>query len=288
MSASGLLEIKRRINSVKNTQKITRAMGLISISKLRRAREKLNDNNMYFNKLSDIKKHIFYLSRNERNIFMSKNDSKIKLFIVFASDSGLCGSFNGACLDHLNNKYENEKENIKIIVIGNRGFSYIKKYGLNLYKGYSDLDSDEGKASVKEIVLDAMELFLNEEVGEVSFIYTSYKSAIKQVVVEEKILPLENEFSDSETISYDKVFSLGADINILLRAFIYRYLEGKLINCMFDSKTSEQSIRMQAMNGATSNADEILKNLNAKYNRIRQSAITQEISEIVSGAKAQD
>ncbi|MGL4760999.1 MAG: ATP synthase F1 subunit gamma [Sarcina sp.] len=288
MSTSGLLEIKRRINSVKNTQKITRAMGLISISKLRHAREKLNDNNMYFNKLSDIKKHIFYISRNERNIFINKNDSKIKLFIVFASDSGLCGSFNGACLDYLNNKYEKEKENIKIIVIGNRGFSYIKKYGLNLYKGYSDLDSSEGKASVKEIVVDAMELFLSQEVGEVSFIYMSYKSAIKQIVLEEKILPLDNEFSDGETGDYDKMFSLGTDINILLRDFIYRYFEGKLINCTFDSKTSEQSIRMQTMNAATSNADEILKNLNAKYNRIRQSAITQEISEIISGAKAQD
>lgn len=287
MSAAGLLEIKRRINSVKNTQKITRAMGLISISKLRHAREKLEDNNLYFNKLCDIKKHIFYLARNQRNVFMVNNDSKVKFFIVFASDSGLCGSFNGGCLEYLNDKYGNKTENIKIIVIGNRGFSYAKKYGMKLYKKYNDLDSEAGKHYIKEIVLHAMESYLKEDIGEISFVYTSYKSAVKQIVLEEKVLPLDNEFLDTQINDYDKVFSIGIDIDALLSTFIYRYFEGKLINCMFDSKTSEQSIRMQAMNGATSNADEILKNLNAKYNRIRQGAITQEISEIVSGAQAQ-
>lgn len=287
MSATGLLEIKRRINSVKNTQKITKAMGLISISKLRNAKTKLKENYCYFNQICNIKKEIFYIGRNENNIFLKKNKSNNKLFLVIASNSGLCGSFNGNCIEFINEKYGLEKENISVLMIGKRGISYINKYKLNLYKSYGDLDNEENYKNIKNIVFDFMESYYKENFGEVILVYTKYKSAIKQEVVEENLLPLKNEFKENENLHLDEVVSIEENLEELINILIYKYLEGKIINCIFDSKTSEQSVRMQAMNSATKNADDILKSLTSKYNRIRQSAITQEISEIVSGSEAQ-
>lgn len=277
MQSNNLLDIKRRINSIKSTQKITKAMELISISKLRSAREIYEKNESYFHEMESLMKKIFYISRNEMSKLKEEREGGKKLFIVISSDSGLCGSFNGQALDYIDKEYE--KEDIEVMWIGKRAISYIKKYKLISYKNYERKDIEE---KVQEIVNECVHLFKDEKFNEISLVYVKYISSIRQKVDEEKLLPLKYEEEE-----IDEVYSKNADKKTLLEEGIRRYLKMKLLQALLNSKVSEESLRMQAMNGAAKNADEMIKSLSITYNKIRQSNITREISEIVSGAEAQ-
>ncbi|MGL5415339.1 MAG: ATP synthase F1 subunit gamma [Clostridium sp.] len=277
MQSNNLLDIKRRINSIKSTQKITKAMELISISKLRSAKEIYEKNESYFLEMETLIKKIFYISRNEMSKLKEKREDGKKLFIVISSDSGLCGSFNGQGLDYIDK--EHEKDDKEILWIGKRAISYIRKYKLVSYKNYERKDIEE---KVKEIINECISLFKDEKFNEISLVYVKYISSIRQKVVEEKLLPFEYEEEEM-----DEVYSKNADKKTLLEEGIKRYLKMKFLQALLNSKVSEESLRMQAMNGAAKNADEMIKSLSITYNKIRQSNITREISEIVSGAEAQ-
>ncbi|MPQ42540.1 ATP synthase F1 subunit gamma [Clostridium tarantellae] len=286
MAGAGLLEIKRRIKSVTNTKKITKAMGLVATSKLRKARQKLNINNDYFNSVEDINNEILSsVSDLEDNIFTKSNKSTSKLFILFSSDTGLCGGFNGNPAAYLSEKYETVRESISTIVVGQKGISYAKKYNFNTLAEYVDIGDSPTTKDSSIIVNKVMNEFKDGNFGEVSLIYTKFFSPVRQEIVEEKILPF-NIIKKSGIREVD-VYTLEPSQNDVIIESITAYLKGKVMNAMCHSKVSEQSARMQAMDGATKNADDIIDSLQTKYNRIRQSLITQEISEIVGGAEAQ-
>lgn len=280
MQTNNLLDIKRRINSVKSTQKITKAMELISISKLRRAKLDFEENEKYFEVIDSLMKKVFYISRNEKSIYKEKIEGGKKLFIIFASDSGLCGSFNGQGLEYVKRIYGND--NIEIITMGKRAMSYIKKYKLNLYKSYEMNEIENEMSIIQKLLQEIIEFYEKGEIEKVSLVYTKYISSIKQNVVEEELLPFKY-----DEVEVDDVYNINCSERILLEETIKKFLEAKFYNSILNSKISEESLRMQAMNSAGKNADEMLKNLSITYNKIRQSNITREISEIVSGAEAQ-
>lgn len=281
MQANNLLDIKRRISSIKSTQKITKAMELISISKLRRAKLDFEENEKYFKVIDSLMKKVFYISRNEKSIFKEKLEGKKKIFIVLAADSGLCGSFNGQGLEYVKRNYGNE--NVEVITMGKRSVSYIKKYRLNLYKSYDMNEVENEMNIIQNLLKDIVSFYEKGEIEKVSLVYTKYISSIKQNVVEEELLPFKYEEIEAE----EEVYSINCSERILLEETIKKFLEAKFYNSILNSKISEESLRMQAMNSAGKNADEMLKSLNITYNKIRQSNITREISEIVSGAEAQ-
>lgn len=283
MSGAGLIEIKRRIKSVTNTRKITKAMGLVATSKLRKARIELEVNNKYYNSLNTITAEVLSaLEGFNDSIFIKGNNSNKKLFIIFTSDSGLCGGFNGNIVAYLNNNFGEDKLNNIVMVVGQKGISYVKKYGFETVAEYVDIGDVPTSKDAKIISEHAIRLFKNGEVGEVNVIYTKFFSPVKQEVVLEKLLPFH---IDNIKNQYDYI--VEPSINEVFNQHLSVYLKGKVLNTMINSKASEQSSRMQAMDGATKNANDLLDKLNTKYNRIRQSAITQEISEIVGGAEAQ-
>ena len=274
MAGAGLLEIKRRIKSIKNTRKITKAMGLVATSKLRKARQKLTENNQYFSSLDEIARELIGS--------LKPNDNPKKLIILLASDSGLCGGFNGNTAAFVRDNYENNLENIEAVVVGKKGIHYVKKNKISTLAEYVDLGDTPNVGDASTIVNKAVKEFTDGNFGEVSLVYTKFFSPVKQEVVEEKLLPLDL------TGEKGKVsFLIEPDEDEIIDSLVSSYLKGKFMNAMFNSKASEQSARMQAMDGATKNADDLLNSLDAKYNRIRQSIITQEISEIVGGAEAQ-
>ncbi|MBP1890630.1 F-type H+-transporting ATPase subunit gamma [Clostridium moniliforme] len=283
MAGAGLIEIKRRIKSVENTKKITKAMGLVATSKLRRVRMGLNENNKYFEAAKQIAQEAYSsMDMEKEGVYFKGNSSKRKLYIVVASDSGLCGGYNVNIALTLKNHVGIDKSDSLVMCLGKKGISYVKRYGFQTVAEYVDIKETTDIKEVSMIYKHALRLYNSNEVGEIYVVYTHFKSPVSQVIKIEKMLPLE--FDD---IKEDIGFMLESNSKSSTEATFDFYLQSKLINCILHAKTSEESSRMTAMDGATKNADDLLDKLNTKYNRIRQSAITQEIAEIVGGAEAQ-
>lgn len=282
MGAAGLIEIKRRLKSVESTRKITKAMGLVATSKLRKCRRELAASTEYADAAKNNMESLVSMMDDDLDVsYIKENKSPNKLYVMISSDSGLCSGYNNNVADYLENLISDEKENSKIIVVGNKGISFVEKMGLSPIAEYVDIPDIPTEKEIKVIYRKVLELFDKGEISEAYVVYTDFISPIKQVVKSEKLLPINKiEGSSSEQFvepNLEVVFKKSLDI----------YLKGKLRSFMLSSRCSEQSARMNAMDGATSNADDILSSLNLKYNRIRQSMITQEITEIIGGSEVQ-
>ena len=282
MAAAGLVKIKRRIKSVESTRKITKAMGLVATSKLRKSRKELTSSEEHYKLCLDIVNQLMgVLPEDFQNPYLKSNSkTSDKLYIVIASDTGLCGGFNGNIATYLNAVIKN-KDKAKVIVVGSKGISYMHKYHFDVIKNYVDIPDIPTVKEIKAVYQDALYMFKKGEISEVNIVYTQFLSVMKQSVKIDKLLPIDRTKGNNED------FLIEPSIDDVLNSSLDVYFKSRLRRAMLHSKASEQSARMTAMNGATQNANEILKALKLKYNRIRQSAITQEISEIVGGAAAQ-
>ncbi|MGL5765594.1 MAG: ATP synthase F1 subunit gamma [Sarcina sp.] len=290
MPAAGLLVIKQRIKSVKSTQKITKAMALVSTAKAKKAKKMLLDNDMYFEKLEMMRSDVFREMEDFKDSkFVQTNDSDKKLYVVFASNSGFCGGFNAGAISYLADKYpsKEEREKVKLFVIGSKALSYAKKYGFEVVGMNDTIKGDIDIKTSRNVVRQLMNKFYDGEFNGISFVYTKFKSSVVQELTEVPVLPITVEENSKTADENIDIFEIGENPEILVTSFVYRYMEGIFINTVYSAMSSEENARMQAMDGATKNANEIIDDLNTAYNRIRQAAITQEISEIVGGAEAQ-
>ncbi|AWK50672.1 F0F1 ATP synthase subunit gamma [Clostridium beijerinckii] len=282
MGAAGLLEIKKRIKSVENTKKITNAMGLVATSKLRKSRKELLVNNKFIESTEPIVRNLATTaSEDGANIYFDGNKSENKLYVVMTSDSGLCGGFNGNVVSYLQTLIGNKKSSTKIIVVGNRGIGYVRRAQLDTVGEYVDISDLPTVREAKVIFDKALQMYIDGEVSEVNIVYSDFISPVKQITKVDKILPIEK-FEGKV-----KKNLIEPSLELVLEDALNIYLKGKIRGILLSSKCSEQSSRMTAMDGATKNANDLLSDLKLKFNRIRQGAITQEISEIVGGAAAQ-
>jgi len=282
MSAAGLITIKRRIKSVTNTHKITKAMGLVATSKLRKSRAKLGVN-LKYSKVSDEIMNLVLINNTKPNIYQDGNDSVKKLYISLTSEAGLCGGYNAVVNNETIEALEKDKENSELIIVGQKGKIFFKKHQYNIVAEYTDIPDVPVFKDTKDIVAYALSMYKNGYVGEIYVVVTKFISQVKQVVEIEKLLPLPR-YEEALLNDYIK---FEPRVDKILESTVESYMKGKMLNYMLNSKCSEQAARMTAMDAATKNADELLDKLKLQYNRIRQSAITQEISEIVGGAEAQ-
>ena len=280
MGAAGLIEIKRRIKSVESTRKITKAMGLVATSKLRKARKELVANEQYNNLCKEVIKEVVSSMPEDFDSIYYKNFNGDKLYIVLTSDTGLCAGYNNNVVIYLNNLIE-KSGGAKVILVGSKGISYVSRYGINTYSEYVGLPDMPATKDVNKIYNDAIYLYEKGEVSEVNIVYTEFISPVKQEVKSIKILPIEKESGNA------RQYIIEPNEEAVFKNAIDMYLKSQLKTCMLSAKASEHSARMTAMDGATENADDILQNLHIKFNRIRQGIITQEISEIVGAAEAQ-
>ena len=277
MGAAGLIEIKRRIKSVESTRKITKAMGLVATSKLRKARKELVANEQYNNLCTEVINEVAASMPEDFDSIYYKSFEGDKLYIVLTSDTGLCSGYNNNIIMYLNNLVK-KSGGAKVVIAGSKGISYASRYGVSTYAEYVDIPATK---DVNKIYNDAIYLYEKGEVSEVNIVYTEFISPVKQEVKSVKILPIENESCE------DGKYIIEPDKEAVFKNAIDMYLKSQLKTCMLNAKASEHSARMTAMDGATENANDILQSLNIKFNRIRQGIITQEISEIVGGAEAQ-
>ena len=282
MGSAGLIEIKRRIKSVESTRKITKAMNVVATSKLRKVRKELSNSEDYHLLSEEIVNNLVSsLPDDYENPFFNTSSNDLdKLYIVITSDTGLCGGFNGNVANKLNEIIVH-KSSSRIVVIGGKGISYMKRYGFDTEKEYIDIPDVPTIKEVRVIYDDVVRMFKNGEIGEVNIVFTEFKSPIKQEVKIEKLFPLVIKSESS------KQFLVEPSLEDVLNSSLDIYFKSIIRRAMLHSKVSEQSARMTAMDAATRNANDILQSLNLKYNRIRQGMITQEISEIVGGAEAQ-
>lgn len=282
MAGAGLVTIKRRIKSVSSTQKITKAMALISTSKLRKVRNKLEVNQKYHNAFEEIINDIVR-GVEEKNIYIHGNKSEKKLYITLNSDSGLCGGFNANVVNKTAEVISTNKENSVLMSVGQKGRMYFNRLKFKTTAEYVDIPDIPTLKEAEAITYKTLDMYRNSEVGEVYIVYTKFFTTVKQIVNVEKILPLETK--DGKLTEHFVKFE--PSIDEIINDMVVMQLKQQILNYMLHAKASEQGSRMAAMDGATKNANELLDDLKVKFNRERQGAITQEITEIIGGAEVQ-
>lgn len=285
MGVAGLVGLKKRIRSVESTRKLTKAMALVATSKLKRVRRILDVNNDYFEAYKQVMDEVAP-SLPRENRYMMANHSDRKLIIVAASDMGMCGSYNNTIVDVVRETLSKEPEKYELLVLGERGKALCKRHGINTIDSEIKV-SDVPEVSEADAVFNyAFKEFSEGRFCEVILMYSCFKNTISREVRTRKLFPLNIEEEKSQDI-HEGEFDLEGDGEALMEALIPSYCKSLLFNIMLNAKASEHSVRTETMNSATQNADDLISALKLKYNRIRQGAITQEITEIVSGVDAQ-
>lgn len=279
---SGLIAIKNRIKSVTSTKKITRAMGLISTSKFQKIKNKQKNSTVYIDAFKKVLGSMLNSEDfiKEGNIYKDGNKSDNKLYVIITSDLGFCGDFNTTVLNTALEKVNEDKEHSKLIILGEKGQIMLKKFKYDIVAKYRDIPDFPTINDVETLASQIIKMYKNNEVGQVYFVYTLFKSTLNKKAKVEKLLPL-CELTQDKDESSEFIFEISdfeKIVNLYIRSSIYNYT--------VNSKASEHSTRMMSMDGATKNANDLLNDLNVKYNKERQSMITSEINEIVSGAEA--
>ena len=283
MASGNMKAIKRRIKSVSSTMQITKAMELVSSSKLRKAKDKAEAGRPYFEKLYEMMTEIAESKKDFKSPFTEKREIKNRLFIVIAGDRGLAGGYNSNLLKSALVDCRNDENKPKIIAIGKKAIEFFEKRDFELVGKYPLLAETAKTADCADIATMAIEMFRREEVDQVKIFYTTFVSPLVQNPVSMDILPIEKDEEGDEVptlITYDP--APESVFNRIVPKFTM-----SLIYCaLSDAYASEQSARRNAMENATDNAEKMIGELSLKYNRARQEKITNEINEIVSGANA--
>ncbi len=277
-------DIKRRIRSVGSTKQITKAMELVSSSKLRRAKQRAEAARPYFEAQYTLLSEIASVKKDFTTVYTEGRPVKRRLFIVIAGDRGLAGGYNSNILKAAVAAHSGDEKNPKIIAIGRKAVEYFEKRDYEVVGAYPYLAEHVKTAQCSDIAAIASDMYASGEVDEVRLFYTAFVSPLVQNPEQLKLLPISGmetgEGEDMGLINYDP--SPEAVFNRIVPKFIM-----SLINCgIVESYASEQGARRTAMESATDNADQMIESLSLIYNRARQEKITNEINEIVSGANA--
>ena len=282
---SGLKEIRNRISSVSSTMQITNAMKMVSAAKLKKAQDSITATLPYSNKLSDLVKNISAsIDSVDSNPLFVKREVKSALIIVITSNKGLCGGFNSNIIKEVYNissQYGTKKPDL--LTIGKKGNDILKKK-FNVISSHNDLYDDFSYSNVRSIANDIMGLYTEEKYDEVILVYNHFKNAATQIITKEQFLPIAENSDEDLSIQGDYIFEPNREK--ILNELIPKTLSIQLFKSISDSIAGEHGARMTAMHKATDNASELRDQLKLTYNKARQTAITNEILEIVGGAEA--
>ena len=275
-------DIKRRIKSVGSTRQITKAMELVSSSKLRKAKMRAEQARPYFNELYKSLCEIASANTDLSTVFTVKREVKHRLFIVIAGDRGLAGGYNSNILKLAASAHAGDAEKPKIIAIGKKSIEYFDKREYDIVASYANIAENIKPNLAQDIADIAIEMFRKGEVDDVQIFYTMFVSPITQEAQQMAILPMETvKLENYGTMNYDP--SPEAVFNRIVPRFT-----ASLIQCaVVEAYASEQGARRTAMENATDNADAMNESLSLLYNRARQASITTELIDIVSGASVQ-
>ncbi len=289
---ASLDDLKKRIASVKSTQKITKAMKMVAAAKLRRAQESAEKGRPYSEKMNNV---ILNLSsgisdkENAPKLLSGTGNDKVHLCVVMTSDRGLCGGFNSNIIKKAKSYFSkilSEGKELKIITVGSKGNDQLKRmYGDKIIENISFKESKNANYfdadKVGKIVIDK---FKSNEFDICTIFYNQFKNVITQIPQSQQIIPLNSE--DSEENTSDESYEFEPDEDEILSNLLPKNISTQIFKAMLENSASEQGSRMSAMDNATRNAGEMVDKLTIQYNRSRQAAITKELIEIISGAES--
>jgi F-type H+-transporting ATPase subunit gamma len=288
-----LKEVRNRINSVRSTQQITKAMKMVAAAKLRRAQDAIIQMRPYSQRLQGILNNIMAtIEEQSINAFSENRAIQNVLIVCITSDRGLCGSFNTnvikGCSALINGKYaaQHKAGRVTILAIGRKGRDFFKRRNMPLVEDFTELF---GKLSFDQVRLAAefaMDGFLNKKYDAVELVYNEFKNVATQIVRSVPYLPLQSADDRPVSAGLSTDFIYEPDKESILAELLPKTLKIQFYKAVLESNASEHGARMTAMDKATDNAGELLKELRLVYNRSRQAAITKEILEIVGGAEA--
>jgi len=286
-----LKEVKTRITSVTSTQQITKAMKMVAAAKLRRAQDSILQMRPFAEKMGEILANVSQgLDKNEGNHYGVVRDDEKILIIAVTSNRGLCGAFNAnigkRVIKLIEDSYnsQNRSGDVQILTLGRKGQDYFKSRGYNVIDTFTDVFSNLNFDNVRKVADFILTGFRKELYDKVDLVYNEFKNVATQVIRTENYLPIQPDHISGTPTAIDYIYQPKKET--LVAEIIPKSLKIQLYKATLESNASENGARMTAMDKATENADELLRDLQITYNRTRQAAITKEILEIVAGAEA--
>lgn len=291
---ANLRDIRNRIESVQNTMQITKAMKMVAAAKLRKAQNRIIDTRPYAARMKRVVSRMVANASGENELLKRPEKTRRVLFIVIGSDRGLCGGFNNNLFKEVEARIEknfstyNEQGALSVICVGKKADKYFRKRQYKVEKGLPGFFDELKYASAKEIMREVIGFFRAGEFDEIHLAYNEFKSVIAQNRIIEQVLPIDPDslLEDREEHDLKGEYIYEPDTESILEKLLPLHLNMRLWKAILESNAAEQGARMTAMDNATENAKELKRDLKLDYNQARQSAITTEISEIVSGAQA--
>ena len=280
-----LLDFRRRIRSVKNTQQITRAMKFVAAARLRRAQENALAARPYARELAKMLRSIMGRIDEPQHPLLATRAEERVLVIVLTGERGLAGAFNTNILKKANEVFRaNKGKKLSVIPVGKKGRDSLKRAGFEFAAEYVNVLAKVEFSTAREIANLVTELYKKEEIDAVYIVFSEFKSVISSNLTVEKLLPVEKMESSGGESQTDYIYE--QPVEKLLDRLLPRYVETTILRAMLESSAAEYAARMTAMESATKNAGEVIQGLTLHMNKVRQAAITREIIEIVSGASS--
>lgn len=278
-------EIRNQIGSIKSTQKITSAMEMVAASKMRKAQDRMRATRPYASKMRQVIGHIAKANQDYRHPFMQEREVKRVGFIVVSSDRGLCGGLNGNLFKALVREMREWKDKgveADLCAIGQKGASFFRSYGGNVVAALTHLGDNPSAEKLVGNVKVMLDSFEEGKIDRLYLVSNEFVNTMTQAPKVEQLLPLPESEDDDIGHQWDYIYE--PDARPILNGLLPRYIESQVYQGVVENLACEQAARMIAMKSATDNAGDIISELQLAYNKARQAAITQEISEIVSGA----
>lgn len=284
---ASMRDIKRRKDSIQSTQQITKAMKLVSTVKLQRARTRAENSKPYFDKMYDTVQSILSKSGNIQHPYLTFNGSEKKAVLVVTSNRGLAGGYNNNVVKLVTDSGM-PKEQVEIYGIGKKGVEAFVRRGYHIAEDDSEVMNEPMFSDAAAMAQRVLAAYAAGEIGEIYLAYTPFKNTVVHIPKLVKLLPVEVEEQEKAEGSGEKEAPMNyePEAEESLDMIIPKYISSTIYGAFIEAAASENGARMQAMDSATSNAEEMISTLSLAYNRARQGAITQELTEIISGAEA--
>lgn len=286
---AGAKEIRSKIGSIKNTQKITRAMEMVAASKMRKTQERMRASKPYASKIYDVIKHVAHASSEYRHPFLVERPVEKVGIIVVTTDRGLCGGLNANLLREAARsvkKWQDEGKQLAFSIIGRKGKAFFKRTGGQVLAVVENLGDKPGLAQLIGSVKVMLDAYIAGEIDALYVISNEFVNTMSQKPELKQLLPLPKETTDKETLGHHWDYIYEPDAKELLDALLERYIELQVYQAVVENIACEQAAKMIAMKSATDNAGSLIKQFQLAYNKARQAAITQELAEIVGGASS--
>ena len=285
---SGSQEIRAQIASIQNTQKITKAMEMVAASKMKKAQDQMTKARPYADKILNVIKHLAHAHPEYTSEFFAQRDVSKIGYIIISSDRGLCGGLNNNLFKLvLENIEKDSSSSIKpaFSLIGGKASSFFQRMGGDVIAQTSQLGDKPKIEQVLGLIKNTIDSFINKDIDEVYIVYNKFINTVSQEPIVQKVLPIQTE-DKNEEYDYYWDYLYEPDAEAVLESLFTRYIESLIYRGLVENLACEQASRMVAMKAASDNASDLISELQLIYNKNRQAAITQEISEIISGAAA--